>query len=86
MSSSSSDLMMIGASLVWGINFCIVKLALGDLSPLSFNSVRFGLSSVLLLILLWVIERDITIHRKDIGRFFLLGLIGNTIYQLFFIN
>ena len=73
-------------SLVWGINFSVVKTALTDLSPLSFNSLRFGFASLFLLTLLWVIERNLRVRREDIGRLFLLGLIGNTMYQLLFIH
>jgi len=83
---SSIDIMLIGMSLVWGINFSVVKTALTDLSPLSFNSLRFGFASLFLLTLLWVIERNLRVRREDIGRLFLLGLIGNTMYQLLFIH
>ena len=83
---STIDIMLIGMSLVWGINFSVVKTALTDLSPLSFNSLRFGLASLFLLTMLWVLERDLSFRREDIGRLVLLGLIGNTIYQLLFIN
>jgi drug/metabolite transporter (DMT)-like permease len=58
---------------------------LADFSPLSFNAIRFGTSSLLLLSLLWIRERSVRISRKHVGRFFLLALIGNTVYQLFFI-
>jgi len=80
------DLMLIGMSFVWGINFSVVKIALTDLSPLSFNAIRFGIASILLLALLWFRERNLSIRREDISRFVLLALIGNTAYQLFFIN
>jgi len=83
---SAIDITLIGMSLVWGINFSVVKTALTDLSPLSFNSLRFGLASLFILTLLWVLERDLSFHREDIWRLVLLGLIGNTIYQLLFIN
>lgn len=73
-------------SLVWGINFSVVKTALTDLSPLSFNSLRFGFAALFLLTLLWVIERNLSVRREDIVRLFLLGLIGNTFYQLLFIH
>jgi len=72
--------------LVWGINFSVVKIALTDLSPLSFNSLRFVLASLFLLILLWILERDLSFRREDVGRLVLLGFIGNTLYQLCFIN
>jgi drug/metabolite transporter (DMT)-like permease len=72
-------------SFVWGLNFTAVKGALADFDPLSFNAIRFGTSSLILLSLLLVRERSLGIHRKDIRRFIMLALIGNTIYQLFFI-
>jgi drug/metabolite transporter (DMT)-like permease len=72
-------------SFVWGLNFTAVKGALADFDPLSFNAIRFGTSSLILLSFLWVRERSLGIRRKDIRRFIMLALIGNTIYQLFFI-
>jgi drug/metabolite transporter (DMT)-like permease len=36
--------------------------------------------------LLWIRERNLSVRKEDIGRFILLGLIGNTIYQFLFIN
>lgn len=83
---STIDIMLVWMSFVWGINFSVVKTALAHLSPLSFNSLRFGLASLFLLTLLWVIERDLSFRREDMVRLFLLGLIGNTIYQLLFIH
>jgi len=83
---SAIDITLIGMSFVWGVNFSVVKIALTDLSPLSFDSLRFGLASLFILTLLWVLERDLSFRREDIGRLVLLGLIGNTIYQLLFIN
>jgi len=83
---SVNDIMLIGMSLVWGINFSVVKIALTELSPLSFNSIRFVLASLFLLVLLWILERDLSFRRKDIGRLVLLGFIGHTLYQLCFIS
>ncbi len=72
-------------SFIWGLNFTAVKGALGDFTPLSFNAIRFGTSSLILLSLLWFRERSLGVRRKDVGRFIMLALIGNTVYQLFFI-
>ena len=83
---STIDIMLIGMSFVWGMNFSVVKAALTDLSPLSFNSLRFSLASLFILTFLWIIERDLSFHKEDVGRLVLLGLIGTTIYQLLFIN
>jgi drug/metabolite transporter (DMT)-like permease len=83
---SKVDLLLILMSIVWGINFSFVKGALVDFSPLSFNALRFGASSLILLSLLWLRERSFRIKRRDVMMFVLLGLIGNTAYQLFFIH
>jgi drug/metabolite transporter (DMT)-like permease len=82
---SAVDLMLVTMSFIWGVNFSAVKGALADFSPLSFNAIRFGTSSLILLSLLWIRERSVGVSRKHVGRFFLLALIGNTVYQLFFI-
>ena len=72
-------------SFIWGVNFSVVKGALADFSPLSFNAIRFGTASLILLSLLWIRERSLGVRKKDVGRFVMLALIGNTVYQLFFI-
>lgn len=81
------DMMLIVMSFIWGINFSVVKSALNEgFYPLSFNSLRFSLASLFLLAFLWIRERNLSIRKEDIGRFILLGLIGNAIYQFLFIN
>lgn len=83
---SSVDLMLIAMSIVWGLNFTAIKGAVSEFQPLTFNTIRFGISSLFLLGLLWLRERSIGVHRKDLARFVLLAIIGNTAYQMFFIN
>ena len=83
---STVDLLLVAMSFIWGVNFSAVKGALADFSPLSFNAIRFGTASLILLSLLWLRERSLSVRRKDVGRFVMLALIGNTVYQLFFIN
>jgi drug/metabolite transporter (DMT)-like permease len=83
---SAVHLLLVTMSFVWGINFPIVKGALTSFSPLSFNAVRFGTASLILLGLLWFQERSLSIRKKHVAYFVMLALIGNTAYQLFFIN
>ena len=83
---SAVDMALVVMSFVWGLNFTAVKGALADFQPLTFNAIRFGTSSLFLLGVLWLRERSIGVHRKDLARFIMLALIGNTAYQLFFIN
>lgn len=78
--------MLVAMSIVWGLNFTAIKGAVSEFQPLTFNTIRFGISSLFLLGLLWLRERSIGVHRKDLTRFVLLAIIGNTAYQMFFIN
>jgi drug/metabolite transporter (DMT)-like permease len=80
------DLMLLAMILIWGINFSVVKAALAEMTPLSFNSLRFLLASALTLLALKLIEGDVGFARGDWWRLLGLGLIGNTCYQLLFIN
>jgi len=80
------DLMLLAMILIWGINFAVVKAALAEMTPLSFNSIRFLLASALTLLALRLIEGDVGFARGDWWRLLGLGLIGNTCYQLLFIN
>jgi drug/metabolite transporter (DMT)-like permease len=80
------DLMLLAMILIWGINFAVIKAALAEMTPLSFNSIRFLLASALTLLLLRLIEGDVGFARGDWWRLLGLGLIGNTCYQLLYIN
>ncbi|MFB0535069.1 MAG: DMT family transporter [Anaerolineae bacterium] len=80
------DLMLLAMILIWGINFSVVKAALAEMTPLSFNSIRFLLASTLTLLSLKLVEGGVGFAREDWWRLLGLGLIGNTCYQLLFIN
>jgi drug/metabolite transporter (DMT)-like permease len=77
---------VLAAVLIWGINFSVLKFALGYFSPLAFNAVRFGLATLLMLLMLrWQRER-LAVARSDLPAVIVLGLVGHTLYQLVFIN
>lgn len=83
---SRVDAMLSLMVLIWGANYAVVKAALLQMRPLAFNAFRFTLASLLLLGLLHWRQGGIRVMRKDLGRLILLALIGNTAYQLLFIN
>jgi drug/metabolite transporter (DMT)-like permease len=88
----TTDLLMLGTVLIWGINFTVVKLALRFFSPMGFNALRFGLATITTLLLLRLSERAngdnrwFAVERGDVVKVILLGLIGHTLYQVLFIN
>nr|MBC7245708.1 EamA family transporter [Chloroflexota bacterium] len=80
------DIALLAMVVIWGANFTVVKSALMEMTPMAFNALRFAGASVLTLILAWLIERDLTIARRDLGLVLLLSFIGNFIYQVLFIH
>ena len=68
-------------SLIWGINFSVVKHGIMIIGPLSFSLIRFTVSSLIMIILLWRIEGNPLISKKDIWYFVFLGALGFGVYQ-----
>lgn len=83
---SCLDLALVALVFIWGVNFSVVKAALAQLSPLSFNSLRFVLASVSMLLLSRTIDGAWHVLPGDGWRLVALGLLGHTCYQLAFIN
>ena len=81
---TKQDLGMLTVCLIWGLNFSVTKLALYHIPPLPFTAVRFVAASVLLWIVLRWVEGPARLSREASRRLILLGLIGNTAYQLVF--
>lgn len=71
--------------LFWGGNYSFTKLAFGDLPPLAFTAIRFAIGSTVLWLLLRHREPGGRTPRGLWGRLIILGIIGNTLYQLCFV-
>jgi drug/metabolite transporter (DMT)-like permease len=81
-----TDLGLLLVAAIWGANVTIIKVALEVLSPLAFNALRFGISAILLLTIQLVIERSLRIERRFLWRAFWVGVVGNCVYQVCFIE
>lgn len=71
-------------ALIWGVNFSIVKFATGLMEPLAFTGLRVMLAAVVLLSLVFARGRKLP-SRSDIMALVALGMLGNGLYQLFFV-
>jgi drug/metabolite transporter (DMT)-like permease len=85
-SFGATDFFMLVLILVWAINFSFVKIALTEFSPLAFNGFRLIFASLILIVVLVIKKEGFGVGKKDIGKLVVLGIIGNTAYQLFFIH
>ena len=82
----TTDVLMLSAMLFWAVNFSFVKIALRELTPLAFNGIRLLFASVLLALILLFNGESLRVDRKTFGKMVVLGLIGNTAYQMLFIH
>jgi drug/metabolite transporter (DMT)-like permease len=84
--SSFTYLLLITMVVIWGVNFSLVKWALSEMSPLAFNAVRFTLAASLIFALLLIQEGWRPVPLTDMLRIFGLGLLGNSVFQMLFIE
>jgi drug/metabolite transporter (DMT)-like permease len=81
-----TDVLMLLVTLLWGVNFSFVKIGLRELAPFGFNGFRLLLASSVLILILVLSGESFKVDRKTFGNVLILGLLGNTAYQMFFIH
>lgn len=80
-----TDVLLLVMALVWGGNYIVVKYGTQVLAPLAFNSSRIILATVVL----WsavLLRRTAMPARRDLLGLLALGVLGNGIYQIFFVE
>jgi len=85
---SRYDGLLLLMTLIWGVNYSLVKVAFRTIPPLAFNSLRLALASLLLLATLACAPRAVhraRIHPRDWLALAAYGVIGHSIYQLCFV-
>ncbi len=78
------NLRLLFVATAWGINFSLVKYALADFHPLSFAVIRFALASLFLIAVMAAKHESYSIDRRDRFAIIKLGLLGITLYNIFF--
>jgi drug/metabolite transporter (DMT)-like permease len=69
-------------ALLWGSAFPGIKLGLSGLSAANLTLLRFAVASLCFLLFLLVTKKRLLPRREDVPYFFLVGLLGITIYHL----
>jgi drug/metabolite transporter (DMT)-like permease len=80
-----TDALLVLMALIWGVNFIVVKVGARLLQPLAFNSGRVTIAAVALIVIVLAI-REPWPSRRDTVRLLALGVLGNGLYQWFFIE
>lgn len=81
---TTQDAGMLLVCLIWGLNFSVTKSAFDQIPPLPFTAVRFIVSSLLLWLVLHLIEGPAKLPPGALKQLIVLGVVGNTCYQLAF--
>ncbi|HEX9582145.1 MAG TPA: DMT family transporter [Gemmatimonadales bacterium] len=80
-----TDALLLLMALIWGVNMIIVKAVLAVFEPLAFNVVRFTIASVAMVAIAYGLGNPAP-PRRLWGRIAAYGIIGNSLYQLGFIE
>ena len=78
----TTDVGLVFMSLIWGINYSVVKAGLRTLSPLTFSGLRVALAAIVLFTIAAFVRDTKLPSRRDMITLALLGLVGNGLYQL----
>jgi drug/metabolite transporter (DMT)-like permease len=80
-----TDLLLLLMATIWGVNFSVVKFGMRYLEPLAFNGVRVALAGLALLAIARLMRQPMP-PRRDVLALMGLGVLGNGVYQLLFVE
>ncbi len=80
-----TDLLLVLMALIWGVNIAVVKYGTLHLAPLAYNGVRVAIAALALLGIAAAMRKPWP-ARRTVLTLMLLGMLGNGLYQLLFIE
>ena len=80
-----TDVLLFTMAVIWGINFVVTKYATTIFKPVAFTGLRVGTAAIFLL-LVALLRGKIGLPRRDVIGLLLVGMVGNGLYQLFFVH
>lgn len=80
-----TDVLLFTMAVIWGINFVVVKYATHIFNPVAFTGLRVGTAALFLGVVVLAGGR-VALARRDVIALLLLGVLGNGLYQLFFVH
>jgi drug/metabolite transporter (DMT)-like permease len=83
---SALDAALLVMVIIWGANFSVIKYALREFSPVTFNALRLALATAVFLIAIAFLEREHTpFTPAEWKRVAFLGVVGHLLYQVAFL-
>jgi drug/metabolite transporter (DMT)-like permease len=82
---TGTDGLLMLMTLIWGVNYIVIKAIFAQLSPLAFNMVRFPVAVAAVAAVAWALKARRP-PRSAIRRLAVIGTVGNTCYQICYIE
>ncbi len=79
------EILLISAVIIWGLNFAVMKLMYRYFHPITFNAIRYVISSITMMTVLKARGENLRIEREDVGGILGLGFLANTLYPFIFV-
>lgn len=79
-----TDAMLVAMALIWAVNYSVLKFGTRMIPPLAYNGARIPAAALLQFGIARAMRLG-PIARQDAIRLLVLGMLGNGIYQVFFI-
>lgn len=80
-----TDLSLFFITVIWALNFTVVKASLSEIDPYSFNAIRFLLAALFIWVIIFFQNETFRIRKKDWLPLIGMGVAGNLLYQVLFI-
>jgi len=80
-----TELSLVAMALIWGVNFSVVKFGTGLVDPLAYNGLRVAIAAAVLAVIA-VAGRTPWPPGRIVVTLVGLGVLGNGIYQFFFVE
>ena len=80
-----TDLLLLTMAVIWAINFVVVKYATHVFNPVAFTGLRVATAAAFLVPVAYL-RGGFALSRRDVIGLLFLGVIGNGLYQLFFVH
>lgn len=80
----ATDVQLFFMALIWAVNYSVLKYGTRLITPLAYNGVRIPLAAAIQ----FAVARGLrvrSVSRSDARALFFLGMLGNGVYQVFFI-
>jgi drug/metabolite transporter (DMT)-like permease len=77
-----ADLVLLGAISIWALNFSAMKVGIGEIGPLPFPVLRYGIGAIVMGLVVRRTEATLRFARRDIGLLLVAGAVGVTVNQL----